>query len=155
MAGGWGGSRVGAGRKRKNPTAAALHGSRQRGVVPFPENDDANEAPAAPAAGPVRRPRGLTKEQAAVWKQLAPHATAAGTLTAATAKAFEILCRAVVLEADLAKSGAGSADHRGMMQRVEVGLTRFGIAPIGKAIIAPAKGEDPFAEFDAPLGKVG
>lgn len=145
MAGGWGGARVGAGRKPKDKAAARLHGSRQRTVIRFP----GAEAPPPEPAEPIDPPKKLSPKARAVWRELAPYAQAAGTLTTGTAAAFALLCRAVVLEQRLSRGlAAGSADHRGMMQRVEVGMTRFGLAPIGKPIAAPAKPEDPFAEFD-------
>lgn len=42
--------------------------------------------------------------------------------------------------------------HRGLMQRVEAGLMRFRLSPMGKEVDAPAEdaADDPFAEFDGP-----
>ena len=72
------------------------------------------------------------------------------TLTPATAAAFELLCRQILLERKLNRSpDRGGSAHRGMMQRVEAGLSRFRLAPTGKPAPAP-KPVDPFAEFATP-----
>ncbi len=75
-----------------------------------------------------------------IWAELAPHAFTARTLTRSTQAAFEMLCRNIVLERAFATSalGAGGADHRGMIQRVNTGLKDFGLAPLGKAVLTPA-----------------
>lgn len=74
----------------------------------------------------------------AVWRELAPHAFAARTLTVGTAAAFLMLCRGVVKERQLSASAfrAGGPDHRGMMQRVATWLKDFSIAPFGKPMYA-------------------
>lgn len=146
-----GGARPGAGRKPKSAAAAKLHGSRQRTVVQFPgttqEPVSAGEASVACELVPL--PRGLSAGAKSVWKQLAPFAETAGTLIPATAPAFAMFCRAVVLEKRLGNGPeAGGSNHRGMMQRVEAGNVRFSLAPIGKPIGKPKAVEDPFAEFD-------
>src|SRR3990167_7655662 len=123
-----GGARVGSGRKPKTWTDARLHGSRQRSVVRFPSRSDA----AAPPSGPVAPPADIAPDAAAVWAELSPFAREARTLTAGTAAAFAMLCRAVVLERALGASrDAGQSSHRGMMQRVEAGFVRFSLAPLG------------------------
>lgn len=144
-----GGARVGAGRKPKDEALKALHGSRRRAQPVV-------DPPPAPAAltvvDPPPRLRGPART---VWHELAPFARGAGTLEAATAAAFGMLCQAIVLERALARrpDQAGRPDHRGMMQRVEIQMTRFGLAPVGKAIPSPAAPPaDPFAEFDTPGG---
>jgi hypothetical protein len=73
-----------------------------------------------------------------VWHELAPHAIEAQTLTPATASAFAMLCRAVVLERGLSASPstAGGANHRGLMHRVATWKKDFCIAPLGKPILA-------------------
>lgn len=143
-----GGARPGAGRKPKTAAVAALHGSHQRTVVRFPAAPAAPSAPLVPVA--VAIPGGLPAKARRAWERLAPFAVEAGTLTAGTAAAFAMLCRAVVLEAALGKGGeAGGPSHRGMMQRVEAGMVRFSLAPVGKPIAKAAKPEDPFAEFEA------
>jgi hypothetical protein len=146
VAGGWGGSRVGAGRKPKDKATARLHGTRRRSVVRFPSA--VPSAPAPPAA-PVEPPVGLSAKVSVPWRELAPHALAAGTLTLATRPAFVLLLRNILLERRLSRGrSAGGADHRGMISRVEIGMTRFGLAPVGKPMVQPAKPEDAFAEFD-------
>jgi hypothetical protein len=107
----------------------------------------------------VPEPVDLTDDERVVWQELAPHAQAQRTLTAATATRFRLLCRAVVLEgkyeakilADgltyiaVTVDGAGNeretlkahplcGAHRGMMQRVESGMVAFRLAPIGKPL---------------------
>lgn len=90
-----------------------------------------------------------------VWRELSPFALAAGTLTIGTAAAFGMFCRAVVLERVLGRGReAGCSNHRGMMQRVEAGMLRFNLAPIGKPMPKQKSGkpEDPFSEFDEATG---
>lgn len=148
MAGGWGGARVGAGRKPKDKATAALHGSRAKGIVRFPGGAPPPPEPPEEPLEEIAPPRELPKRALPVWRELAPRAQEAGTLTPATATAFALLCKAIILERRLSHGiGAGSADHRGMMQRVEVGLTRFGLAPIGKPLTKPKEEDDPFAAF--------
>lgn len=139
-----GGARVGAGRKPKEAPLAALHGHRARPLV-----DAAPPAAAGPLA-PVDPPPGLTAPVRKLWDELAPHALGERTLTPATAAAFELLCRQILLERKLSRSpDRGGSAHRGMMQRVEAGLSRFRLAPTGKATPAPPPA-DPFAEFATP-----
>ena len=132
----------------------------------------------APAA--VVKPKGLPAGQAAVWDALAPQAIAQRTLTEATAFAFVELCEAIVMKRDMARileadgvttvalktrmEQDGSGDQIGevkahpliakwtaLLVRVEAGLTRFRLAPMGKEMPAVEEPEDAFAEFDAPL----
>ena len=165
-----GGFRVGSGRKPKGAAILSLHGGRVRnGAQP------GASVPNAPVM-PVNTPQDLPGAQKAVWDDLAPHALAARTLTDGTAAAFRDLCEAIVLkrmmlteiladgltqakvslQMDEAGGGLQSVEkkahallsqHRGMMQRVEAGLTRFRLAPMGKEIVQPVKAEDPFEEF--------
>lgn len=115
----------------------------------------------------------MTEEVGVVWDRLSGHALKARTLTPATVEAFRDLCAAIVLRDALHTNiiaggftflkvtvdGAGVehqekkknpllADHRGWQQRVEQGLIRFKLSPIGKELAEPQKPEDPFAEFD-------
>jgi hypothetical protein len=74
-------------------------------------------------------------------------------LTPATAAAFAMLCRNVVIERKLSVSALGVAgpDHRGMLARVEGLMLRFGLVPNGKAIaMQPAEERDEWSEFDGP-----
>jgi hypothetical protein len=143
-----GGSRPGTGRKPKDAAAASLHGSRQRALVRFP-TPQAAVSPAIRTA--VDPPTDLPSKARRVWEALAPFAHEKLTLYPETAAAFAMLCRAVVTERKLAKGKTeGGSAHRGMMQRVEAGYLRFGLAPNGKPILKPAPvAADPFAEFDA------
>lgn len=74
----------------------------------------------------------------AVWRELAPHAFEARTLTPATTAAFLMLCRGVVKERELSASAfrAGGPDHRGMMARVATWMKDFVVAPFGKPMYA-------------------
>lgn len=133
---GSGGRRPGAGRKPKDAVARALDGGAgHRGkVLPHPS--------APPAAVPVPvsvvdeadAPDYLTFEERQWWVRLRPHARAAGTLTPATESAFELLCRNYALERRFAISpmDAGTANHRGLIQRVQADLSAFNIRPAGK-----------------------
>jgi len=68
-----------------------------------------------------------------VWAELAPHAFAARTLTAGTAAAFVMLCRAIVKERALSASvSGGGPNHRGLMARIGTWLKDFELAPFGK-----------------------
>ncbi|MGE0460913.1 MAG: P27 family phage terminase small subunit [Vicinamibacterales bacterium] len=113
-------------------------------------------------------PGELTLDELAVWNDVAPLAEREGTLTDATRLALRDLCEAIVLKRKLLRviSDEGltvfslqgnKAAHplltqfRGLMQRVEAGLMRFKLAPMGKEILKPAETPaDPFAEFDEP-----
>jgi hypothetical protein len=142
---------------------AFLHGS--KGAKPVQGTSKAPEA--------VPMPADLPADQRQVWLELAPHAREARTLTHGTAQAFRDLCEAIVLkrsmlarlEADgltylkVTIDGSGQehtevkahpllAQHRGMMQRVEAGMTRFRLSPIGKEMATSEPEADPFAEFD-------
>lgn len=141
---GWGGARVGAGRKKKPVHLKVLHGTatrseRKRVTSPAPVE-------------PVPVPEDLTGEERKAWLRLAPHAVKAGTLTPATEYQFVLLCRNVVLERQMAgdaKLRAGT-HHRGIIQRIDAELARFCLSPMGKPLVeATPKDVDPFARFDA------
>lgn len=165
-----GGSRIGAGRPRKDGALAALHGSRQRSSV-------GKAAPVKPLET-VHAPADLSVEALDVWRELAPHAIAKRTLTAAHALAFRKLCENVVMERAIAASIASDGmtsirvttdvtsgeqhiekkahalfpRHTAMLVRVETGLRAFGLGPTGKEVADDAPPVDPFAEFDGPAG---
>lgn len=157
------GGHAAAGRKPKDRRTAFVHG--QRGAKAQQAAANAPEAVAIPADLPV--------EQREVWTSLAPFAVQARTLTKATAQAFRDLCEAIVVKRSMLEriredgmtylkvtvDGAGQehtevkahpliSQHRGMMQRVEAGMTRFRLAPIGKEMVTEEPAADPFAEFD-------
>lgn len=121
-------------------------------------------------------PRDLPASQRDIWRDLAPHACAAGTLTEATVWAFRDLCEAIVLRRAMAaqleldglmvnavkvdedsgerfslgepKAHPLITHERGMRQRVEAGMARFNLTPMGKSVAPKAEPVDPFAEFE-------
>jgi len=97
----------------------------------------------------------LQVDALAVWRELAPHAFAARTLTPGTAAAFMMLCRGVVQERTLSASAATASgpNHRGMMQRVATGMKDFNVAPFGKPMYEaePAKA-NPLDRFTKTRG---
>ena len=146
---GSGGRRPGTGRKRKTALQKAIGGNAgHRGKVlahPSALNTAVVEIEEFDA------PDDLTRDERLVWLRLAPHAFANRTLTKATALAFELLCRNVVLERRLAASalGAAGADHRGLIQRVDAELLSFNLKPCGKALYEgePEKVTNPLDKF--------
>lgn len=141
-----GGARVGAGRPRKSDASRWLAGNAgKRAAERVPER------PKAPVVRLVAAPDDLDELERAVWNRLAPHAAAAQTLVESTVEAFVMLCRAVVLERELSRKSdeRGGPSHRGMIQRVEAGMLRFRLSPMGKPVEQPEEAPaDPFAEFD-------
>lgn len=133
---------------------------------------------------PLEAPPGMSADQRAVWVSLAPHAIAAGTLTAATVVAFLQLCSRIVLlrameaqiEADgiMADKVTLQMDEKGgglqsvekkahdlltkymtLMQRVDQAMLRFRLAPMGKELVPPEPPVDEWQEFDQkPLSLV-
>jgi hypothetical protein len=128
----------------------------------------------------VAKPKGLPAGQATVWAMLAPLALEQRTLTPATAFAFQELCEAIVLKRDVLAvieadglmsnrlatkmdpDGGGQqvfeskahpliAKWTALLVRVEAGLTRFRLAPMGKEIAPVEETVDAFSEFDVPL----
>lgn len=139
---GWGGRRPGAGAKPKSDRARALSGVRghSKGRVlshPGAKSDDPGDVDEFDA------PNDLTTDERNVWLELAPHAFRNRTLTKATSLSFRMLCRNVLLERGMATSKAdqGTADHRGMIQRVDAELLRFNLSPCGKAMYEPTEGQ--------------
>jgi hypothetical protein len=121
----------------------------------------------APVDVEIPQPPGnLTLDELAEWNDLAPLAAKQGTLTNDTQWALVDLCQARVLKTKLLRdvdrmgnvvSGAGGqlaanpllARYTTLLQRVDAGMLRFRIAPMGKELTEPKKAADPFAEFDA------
>jgi len=122
----------------------------------------------APRVAAVGAPADLPAQQAAIWAELAPHAVTAGTLTPATAWAFRDMCEAIVLKrasvSRISRDGlmllSGEAHpllskHIALMARVETGLARFGLNPMGKSVTSGRDDTvDEFAEFDRPLAVI-
>jgi hypothetical protein len=149
---GSGGARVGSGRKSKSAAAHVFAGT-ARG-----KHRAATKAGLLPVDF-VHEPKELTREAAAVWRELAPYAMAARTLTTATAHDMRELCEMVVEMRGVleARRLAGWTDdglklakeYRGLVQRVEGKMRAFRLAPIGKEMTEAAPAVvDPWAEFD-------
>src|SRR6185503_5878828 len=85
----------------------------------------------------------------AIWHELAPHAVAQRTLTPATAAAFAMLCRAVVLERALggSPSTAGGANHRGLMHRVATWKKDFCLQPFGRPLVDEKPSAKPVSKW--------
>lgn len=144
MANGHGGRRAGAGAKPKTALEHAITGDagRRGRVLNHPSSSDA-PATALVEVEEFDAPDDLTMEQRHVWLKLAPHAFKARTLTRATELAFSMLCRNIALEKRYAESvtDQGSANHRGLIQRIDAELSAFNLRPAGKPIFeaeAPA-----------------
>lgn len=173
-----GGRRPGAGRPRKSAEDKALGGwAGKRGTQAEQHaalEHEVKQQKARADAPPLPVPIDLSAEQAAIWAELAPHATAQGTLTTASTFAFRELCEAITVKrqllAQILREGWTVGDsekprahplltrYQGIYQRVEAGLTRFALAPMGEEMNfggpPPAKptDADPFAEFDDATG---
>jgi len=123
---------------------------------------------------PIPQPPGnLTLDELAEWHELAPRAATAGTLTRETTLALRDLCQARVLKDKLLRRigddgevvvGATGNDtahpllarFTTLLQRVEAGMLRFALSPMGKDMAkAPEKPSDPFSEFDEPGAAAG
>lgn len=147
MANGHGGQRAGSGRKPKAAVARALDGNANHKGRLLPHPSAVTPPPAAKVFDEADAPNDLSTDERNVWLELAAHATANGTLTDATSLAFRMLCRNIVLERQYMGSVAdrGSANHRGLIQRVDAELLRFNLAPCGKPV-APVGAVEPAAD---------
>lgn len=157
-----GGQRSGAGRRAANTVLAVVRGTGSRGVMrPVISSPDV----AMPALEPA---------VAAVWAELAPLATKAGTLVTTTVPAFVRLCQMVVnhakFQAQIDKDGLtylkvtidGSGQEHTEVKAhplltraqtldnaVRATMKDFAINPFGKPLAeAFPKPVDPFAEFE-------
>lgn len=90
---GWGGARVGAGRKpgTKRAVLLGMDGSR----LERPPTPEVTSVPDASLAQPPKR---ISAAQRRVWRDLAPFALAQRTLTAATAPGFAQVCKLMALQ---------------------------------------------------------
>jgi len=172
---GSGGVRLNAGRPRQAGSVRQQRHLRHTGKPAAPVVTVRRPPPVA-----VSKPKDLPAGQSSVWKALAPHALAARTLTPATAWHFRELCEAIVLKRDMARileadglmqnrlstkmdeTGGGEqvfeskahpliARWTALLVRVEAGLTRFRLAPMGKELAPVEEPKDDFGEFDQPL----
>lgn len=127
---GSGGRRSRAGRPRKSAEEHAVTGDAgRRGRVLQLAN-----VPAPPVVEEFDAPNDLTVDERHVWMALAPHAFQNGTLVPASGLAFSLLCKNIVRERKYGESltDCGSANHRGLIQRVEGGLDAFDLRPKGR-----------------------
>jgi hypothetical protein len=124
---------------------AFAHGSDQRAGAGLPE---------VQAREPVEPPPDLSPDERAVWDELAPLAIQLRTLAPATRRSFVDLCRArvnrdmcrdtlaaegwTVLVDGEPKKHPLAIELRGWELRVEAAMARFGLAPIGKPVVAAA-----------------
>jgi hypothetical protein len=134
-----GGRRPGAGRKPKSVREHAVTGDagRRGKVLQHPGVAPIETAPVV--VDEFDAPNDLMADERVVWVELAPHAFQARTLNKATALAFRMLCRDIVLERELGQTNKkGTADHRGVRQRVAAELLAFNLRPCGKAMEAAA-----------------
>lgn len=174
---GSGGLRVGAGRRSEQGSVRWLREQRRKRKGTAPRQ---RVVPPKSLLIAVLTPDDLPDGQASVWRALAPHAMAARTLVPATAWAFRDLVEAIVLKRDMLAlieqegltstslktqmdvNGGGNqvlepkahpllTRHAALMARVEAGLTRFRLSPMGKEIAPVDEPADEFAEFDHPL----
>ncbi len=133
-------------------------------------NQTANQNSTTPPSDPQASellipPDSLTVAEALVWSDLATHAVQLGTLTTETAAAFadlvELRVRRTVMLKAIEKDGYTIAtefglkahpllpQYRGVVQRIEAGMARFSLAPMGKSLGPTGdKPADPFAAFD-------
>jgi hypothetical protein len=171
---GSGGSRPGAGRKRKPTHLRAIDGGADR-RGPRGDDDDAELPPADAAA--LEPPDDLSPEERAVWDAWAPLAIAERTLTPATLANFVQLCQAEVdrrhLRAryTLQRHGAGGEllpllvmdsdeelslrrEHRTLLKDIHARMKDFKLAPFGKEILpsGQAAEEDPLDQFTRKRG---
>jgi hypothetical protein len=80
-------------------------------------------------------PDSLNAEERAVWLKQAPHAFKVGTLTRASAMAFERYCQLVVLEGrEKLSSGVGGPNHRGIIRQINALELQFLLVPSGRAM---------------------
>ena len=147
----WGGKRVGAGRKPKTCRQEIVTGARsERGRARVLEHPSVLPVMANAVSVDELDASELTPDEHRVWVELAPLAVANRTLTPATALAFRLLCRNLVLERALAADNqtCGGGNHRGLIQRVDVELLSFSLAPCGKPIYEEAPKASPMSALD-------
>lgn len=146
-----GGRRPGAGRKPKPVHLRMLDGGASKRATPQAPKAEAKTE--APSGGTWDAPADLTEAERAVWSRQAPFAVKNGTLTAATAMAFENLCRNAALEREVALGeDRGSSKHKGLMQMVSADFLAFNLKPCGKRMPeavdeTPAAPVNPLARF--------
>ena len=145
---GWGGARVGAGKKPRNPFGIVNGGKTETPVV-----DPEVQSLAIP-------PADLTPEQQEFWRVCAPLALERRTLIESTAPAFRLLCELhakKVMVGTMVDKGAlgGLRVYLQLSKQVEALMARFCLAPFGKPAkeAAPKKDVNPWKAFGTPQAK--
>lgn len=130
QSGGWGGRRVGAGRKPRTLRVVAPY----EPAAPKPPTTNPDAGGGVPVVADFNAPDDLSPSERGVWLKLAPHALSRQTLTKATALGFEMLCRNIVLERILAMDmdARGGPNHRGLIASIDRELLRFDLSPNGR-----------------------
>jgi len=138
---GWGGARMGAGRKKRPLIEDVIARSLPREVT----------ATSGPDVNATQRGSGrLEAAVQRVYEELAPRAREQGTLIPATEIEFRTLCRHVLIQRRVARSllQAKKIDQHwrqlersydSITRRLEVKLRSFRLAPMGNPMIAPQK----------------
>lgn len=150
---GWGGSRVGAGRKPKDKRPASpfavVHGARSLESALNVDGDPSRGALADP-------PSDLPVELQDFWRSHAPLAIERKTLHKATVPAFKLLCelyaKKVLVNAMVDKGALGGLRvYMQLCKQVEGLMARFRLAPFGKAEESekPKVAVNPFAQVAA------
>ena len=142
---GSGGRRPRAGRPRKTEAEHFVTGDAGRRGRVLTHPNAGGGLPAPPVVEEFDAPDELTTDERLVWMKLAPFAFQNGTLTPASSVAFVLLCQNIVRERKYGQSlmECGTANHRGLIQKVEGGLDAFDLRPKGRAMpaVASAKAE--------------
>lgn len=142
---GSGGRRPGSGPKKKSAHLRGIDGGASHsGTAPSAPTETKRHEPFPP-------PGDLFNEDLMTWEKMAPLAFEQRTLTPATAYAFSLLCRNIVLERRMSVSplAVGGADHRNLIQRIDAELLAFNLRPNGKPLYEAAPVEKPAS----PLSK--
>lgn len=162
-----GGSRPGAGRKPKTAKVVGMDGKPRADVLP-PSMQGTVAATAtvtAPDSQPslIEPPADLSEPRKAFWREWAPQAIAAGTLTEETVLGFRELAEQYVIKANLATAVENQAPGWGeslklwikATQRVDSSMARFKLTALGKS--APPKpktaSSNPWASVGGPVVK--
>lgn len=160
-----GGSRPGAGRKPKTAKVVGMDGKPRADVLP-PAMQGAAAATASnldPQPSLIEPPADLSDPRKAFWREWAPQAIAAGTLTDETVLGFRELAEQYVIKANLATAVEAQAPGWGeslklwikATQRVDSSMARFKLTALGKS--APPKPKtttsNPWASIGGPAAK--
>lgn len=157
-----GGSRPGAGRKPKAAKVVGMDGKPRADVLP-PSMQAAVTASIAQSSALAEPPADLSEARKTFWREWAPQAIAAGTLTEETALGFRELSEQYVIKADLAAAVAEKAPGWGeslklwikATQRLDSSMARFKLTALGKSATTKPKAPaaNPWASLSAPAVK--